>query len=319
MFRRFRRRSRRRGGEASGGVAAIGPRPRLLNRPESAIVKRRVYYRRADDPKNYTVEDHSDRMAQSMDSFNLVEILTTAMKDAQARVGHVNVLIAGRTGVGKSTLINSVFNSELATTGQGKPVTQTTRLIQKEGVPLRIWDTPRSGDGRLLRDTGLIDRGDTGAIAERGDPRSHPLRMALHSRTGTPGGTSRAGLVLCARRAHARSLRDHQGRCGSRIPSGGSADVAGDQERGTRTAIDEKLDDGHAVPKTGLEELVELTADSSISVVFALVVSQARQRLRFASTIPSARQYVVCTTTPVSSSISDGDTLCPDSSTQDAV
>jgi len=48
----------------------------------------------------------------------------------------VNILIAGRTGVGKSTLINAVFQGNFATTGQGRPVTQSTREIKKEGIPL---------------------------------------------------------------------------------------------------------------------------------------------------------------------------------------
>ena len=42
MFRRFRRRSRRRGGEASGGVDGNRPaRLRLLNRPEIGHVSKR--------------------------------------------------------------------------------------------------------------------------------------------------------------------------------------------------------------------------------------------------------------------------------------
>lgn len=55
--------------------------------------------------------------------------------------GRVNVLIAGKTGVGKSTLINTVFQGNLATTGQGRPITQKTREISKKGVPVRILDT----------------------------------------------------------------------------------------------------------------------------------------------------------------------------------
>lgn len=65
------------------------------------------------------------------------EALNKALKER----GHVNVLIAGRTGVGKSTLINSVFQGNFATTGQGRPVTQNTREIRKEGIPLSIFDT----------------------------------------------------------------------------------------------------------------------------------------------------------------------------------
>ena len=55
--------------------------------------------------------------------------LSKAFEKAQRDLGKVNVLIAGCTGVGKSTLINSVFQGRLAATGQGEPVTQTTRLI----------------------------------------------------------------------------------------------------------------------------------------------------------------------------------------------
>ena len=77
-------------------------------------------------------------MTQSPD---LKEVFDEAFEEALRKLGKVNVLIAGRTGVGKSTLINSIFHGNMAVTGQGKPVTQTTRLISKEGIPLSIWDT----------------------------------------------------------------------------------------------------------------------------------------------------------------------------------
>ena len=56
-------------------------------------------------------------------------------------MGVCNVLIAGSTGVGKSTLINSIFHGRMTATDQGRPVTKTTRLFTKKGVPLGIWDT----------------------------------------------------------------------------------------------------------------------------------------------------------------------------------
>lgn len=67
--------------------------------------------------------------------------LNTAIDQAMRERGHLNVLIAGRTGAGKSTLINAVFQSDLAETGQGRPVTQNTREITKHGSPISIWDT----------------------------------------------------------------------------------------------------------------------------------------------------------------------------------
>lgn len=53
----------------------------------------------------------------------------------------LNIIVAGKTGVGKSTLINAVFREKLAETGKGKPVTDHMRKITKKGVPLSIYDT----------------------------------------------------------------------------------------------------------------------------------------------------------------------------------
>ena len=53
----------------------------------------------------------------------------------------LNIIVAGKTGVGKSTLINSVFKEKLAETGMGKPATTHMCRIAKKGVPLAIYDT----------------------------------------------------------------------------------------------------------------------------------------------------------------------------------
>lgn len=53
----------------------------------------------------------------------------------------LNIFILGKTGVGKSTLINAVFGQNFAQTGQGKPVTQDTKsFTDNEG--LTIYDSP---------------------------------------------------------------------------------------------------------------------------------------------------------------------------------
>ena len=54
----------------------------------------------------------------------------------------LNVVVIGKTGVGKSTLINTVFGDSVAEVGIGTPVTQAIRKLEKEGVPLAIYDTP---------------------------------------------------------------------------------------------------------------------------------------------------------------------------------
>ena len=53
----------------------------------------------------------------------------------------LNIIVAGKTGVGESTLINAVFRDKMAETGIGRPVTDHMRKITKKGVPLCIYDT----------------------------------------------------------------------------------------------------------------------------------------------------------------------------------
>ena len=73
-----------------------------------------------------------DRFEDSEDILSMIE---RCIREAAREIGTVNILIAGRTGVGKSTLINEVFQGRLATTGQGKPVTKETRRVHEEGHP----------------------------------------------------------------------------------------------------------------------------------------------------------------------------------------
>ncbi len=55
--------------------------------------------------------------------------------------GHFNVLIAGPTGVGKSTLVNAVFSGDFAGVGQGRPVSQEAKEYTREGYPFTVIDT----------------------------------------------------------------------------------------------------------------------------------------------------------------------------------
>jgi len=72
---------------------------------------------------------------------NIGKIIEDAINKALKDRGEVNILIAGKTGVGKSTLINAVFQGNFATTGDGRPVTLETREIKKDGIPLKLYDT----------------------------------------------------------------------------------------------------------------------------------------------------------------------------------
>ncbi len=69
-------------------------------------------------------------------------LLKESLLEAEAEMGHCNVLVIGKSGVGKSTLVNAVFKDELARTGVGSPVTRHIRQYSKQGCPITIYDTP---------------------------------------------------------------------------------------------------------------------------------------------------------------------------------
>lgn len=80
------------------------------------------------------------------DSFGLSESellgkMFQELTAANAGLKPLNLLVTGKTGVGKSTLINSVFRKKIAQVGNGKPVTMETTRYEVEDVPLRIYDT----------------------------------------------------------------------------------------------------------------------------------------------------------------------------------
>ena len=69
----------------------------------------------------------------------ILEKVQGEIKDMKNR--SANIIIAGKTGAGKSTLINAVFGEKLAATGSGAPVTQNMKLLSKQGIPIKIYDT----------------------------------------------------------------------------------------------------------------------------------------------------------------------------------
>ena len=72
---------------------------------------------------------------------NLVDECMQAISAQIGNLSTLNIVIVGKTGVGKSTLVNAIFREELATTGTGRPVTQRMCRYTKKDVPLAVYDT----------------------------------------------------------------------------------------------------------------------------------------------------------------------------------
>ncbi len=75
-----------------------------------------------------------------MEGFNFDDI-KKAFDDAKKKIGKVNIALIGKTGVGKSTLINAVFEENLAQTGIGRPVTQNCKEYTKDDAYFNLLDT----------------------------------------------------------------------------------------------------------------------------------------------------------------------------------
>ena len=66
---------------------------------------------------------------------------TERRRRAVGDMPHCTIVVVGKTGVGKSTLINGVFGEQLAETGVGRPVTQHFSEYSVPGVPVTIVDS----------------------------------------------------------------------------------------------------------------------------------------------------------------------------------
>lgn len=86
---------------------------------------------------------------------NADQVVQECFKAIQEKIQSLvtlNIIVAGKTGVGKSTLINSVFREDLAETGMGRPVTTHMRRISKKDFPLVVYDTRGFELGKSVQD-----------------------------------------------------------------------------------------------------------------------------------------------------------------------
>jgi len=95
-----------------------------------------------------------------------------AYGEALRELGRFNLAIFGKTGVGKSTLINAIFGSEVAATGTGRPVTLKTEYHEHPSGYFGVYDSEgievgQEGDEILARFRALIEERRQGPVSEQ--------------------------------------------------------------------------------------------------------------------------------------------------------
>jgi predicted GTPase len=73
-----------------------------------------------------------DEMAQEFKRFN---------EEFERNFIKPNIILSGKTGVGKSTLVNAIFGSDIAMVGKGKPVSQALDKYSDPLLPVNLFDT----------------------------------------------------------------------------------------------------------------------------------------------------------------------------------
>lgn len=192
---------------------------------------------------------------------NFGQEINEAIDEAMKQRGFVNILLAGKTGVGKSTLINAVFQGNFAETGQGEPVTLNTRKVVKDGSPVSLYDT---------RGLELKDFDETMAqlkklvleLKSKDDPSVH-IHVAWVCIAEDTRRVENAEISLVNMLSDhmpvivviTKALSDNgfRNKVQSLVPK--SKNVI------RVLAMEQKFDDGHVVPAWNLQSLVELTME----------------------------------------------------------
>jgi uncharacterized protein (DUF697 family)/GTP-binding protein EngB required for normal cell division len=79
---------------------------------------------------------------EDLDEFNLEKFFREGISQAMGGRARLNVMLAGRVGVGKSTLVNVIFGESIAATGVGPSITQKIERYVRPNVPISVYDTP---------------------------------------------------------------------------------------------------------------------------------------------------------------------------------
>src|SRR5918997_5695339 len=94
------------------------------------------------DPLDRSVTGLLRQKPDDQDEFNLEKFFREGLSQALRGKTRLNVMLAGRVGVGKSTLVNAIFGEPIAPTGVGCSITQNIQRYTRSNLPISVYDTP---------------------------------------------------------------------------------------------------------------------------------------------------------------------------------
>lgn len=114
----------------------------------------------------------AERPPKELTASDVTAQARAAYGEALRELGRFNLAIFGKTGVGKSTLINALFGSEVAATGTGRPVTLKTAYYEHPSGFFGMYDSEgvevgQEGDEILRRFQALIEERKHGPVSEQ--------------------------------------------------------------------------------------------------------------------------------------------------------
>ncbi len=69
----------------------------------------------------------------------MAQMILNELTNINQGLKNINIVVIGKTGTGKSTLLNAVFGENMAKTGT--PITPELKKYQKRGAPLTVWES----------------------------------------------------------------------------------------------------------------------------------------------------------------------------------
>lgn len=97
---------------------------------------------------------NTDQSGANGGQFSFTDVFEAAYREQAQRIGRFNLAAFGKTGAGKSSLVNAIFGDTVAETGIGKPVTTGTTYYEHPSGTFGMFDcvgfeTGESGDDIL--------------------------------------------------------------------------------------------------------------------------------------------------------------------------